>query len=103
MTVASIFLPLLSFFICLILNNFFNKRFLSVISVLLISISAYFSFFVLKSVINENIIYEIFLFKWLGSGDLLSNWSIRIDFLSGIMIFIVNLVSASSTSKALLN
>ena len=39
-------------------------------------------------------IFSIYIFKWLASGDLLSNWSVNIDFFTAIMISTVNIVSA---------
>ena len=94
MITLPIFLPLLSFFICLIFSKIVNNKILSLISCLIITLSAILSVFLIIEIANSNDIFSIYIFKWLASGDLLSNWSVNIDFFTAIMISTVNIVSA---------
>ena len=89
-----IFLPLLSFFICLSFSKITSHKILSLISCFIISLSAILSLFLMINIAQSNDDFSIFIFKWIASGDLLSNWSIHIDFFSAIMISTVNIVSA---------
>ena len=89
-----VFLPLISFFIIVFFINFLNKKLLIYISIFNIFLSTLLSFIIINDVINSNGSFEIYLFSWLNSGNLISNWSIRIDFLTSTMIFIVNIISA---------
>ena len=95
MYLLPIFLPLISFFIFVFLSNFLNKRVLVYISTFNILLAAFFSFLLIKDIINNNSTYEFLLFNWLNSGNLISTWSINIDFLISIMILIVNIISAT--------
>ena len=94
MYLLPVFFPLISFFILVFFSNFFNKKILVYISTFIIFLSTFFSFLLIQDAINNNVSFEIYLFSWLSSGDLLSSWSINIDFLSSTMIFIVNIISA---------
>ena len=94
MELISIFLPLISFFFCLSFFKIFNPKLIAIVSSTLITLAAFFSIYLLKEIILTNQIFNFFIFKWIGSGDILSNWSIRIDFLSAIMITVVNVVSS---------
>ena len=89
-----IFLPLLSFFICLSFSKITSHKILSLISCFIISLSAILSLFLMINIAQSNDDFSIFIFKWIASGDLLSNWSIHIDFFSAVMISTVNIVSA---------
>ena len=94
MITLPIFLPLLSFFICLIFSNTTSNKILSLISCLIITVSATLSVFLMINIIENNGVFSFYIFKWLASGNLLSNWSINIDFFTAIMISTVNIVSA---------
>ena len=94
MYLLPIFLPLISFFIFVFLSNFLNKRILIYISTFNIFLATFFSFLLTKDIISNNSTYEFLLFNWLNSGNLISTWSINIDFLISIMILIVNIISA---------
>ena len=89
-----VFLPLISFFIIIFLSNFINKKILVYISTFNIFLATFISFLLIKDVVNTNYTFEIYLFHWLSSGNLISNWTINIDFLTSTMILIVNLISA---------
>jgi len=89
-----VFLPLISFFILIFLSNLINKKILVYISTFNIFLATFISFLLIKDVVNTNYTFEIYLFHWLSSGNLISNWTINIDFLTSTMILIVNLISA---------
>ena len=93
MYLFTVFLPLLSFFTFLLLKNFVNKNFLIYFSVFNIFLSSFFSIFILNEIINTNNSINLDLFNWLSSGKLLSTWSLHFDFLTILMIFVVNTVS----------
>ena len=95
MYLLPVFLPLISFFIFVFLSNFLNKRILVYVSTFNILLATFFSFLHIKDIINNNTTYEFLLFNWLNSGNLISTWSINIDFLISIMILVVNIISAS--------
>ena len=94
MYLLPVFLPLISFFIFIFLSNFINKKILVYISTFNIFLATFISFLLIKEVVNTNYTFEIYLFHWLSSGNLISNWTINIDFLTSTMILIVNLISA---------
>ena len=94
MYLFSVFLPLISFFIFIFLSNFVNKKILIYISTFNIFLATFISFLLIKEVVSTNYIFEIYLFKWLNSGNLVSSWTVNIDFLTSTMIFIVNIISA---------
>ena len=89
-----VFLPLISFFILIFLSNLINKKILVYISTFNIFLATFISFLLIKEIVNTNYTFEIYLFHWLSSGNLISNWTINIDFLTSTMILIVNLISA---------
>jgi len=90
----SVLFPLISFFIFLLFTNFINKKILIYTSVFFIFLSTFFSFLLIREVIDTNTTFEIYLFSWLHSGNLISSWNIHVDFLTSIMILIVNVISA---------
>ena len=89
-----VFFPLISFFIFLLFTNFINKKILIYTSVFFIFLYTFFSFLLIREVIDTNTTFEIYLFSWLHSGNLISTWNIHVDFLTSIMILIVNVISA---------
>ena len=89
-----VFLPLISFFILIFLSNLINKKILVYISTFNIFLATFISFLLIKEIVHTNYTFEIYLFHWLSSGNLISNWTINIDFLTSTMILIVNLISA---------
>ena len=93
MATTIIFLPLFSFFFCILFSKFFSTKLLSILSTFFLSISTFLSFLLLRDIVTSNQTIDIFIFKWLGSGKLLANWTVTIDFLSAVMIATVTLVS----------
>ena len=89
-----IFLPLLAALIA----GFFGKRIgnkaSQITTSLLVSISAFLSIYVFYDVIVNNYSNNIVIAKWITSGMLDVNWSIKIDQLSAVMLVVVTLVSA---------
>ena len=89
-----IFLPLLA----AIISGFFGKivgnKASQLITSLFVSISALLSIYVFYNVTIFDYSNNIVITKWITSGDLDVNWSIKIDQLSAIMLVVVTLVSA---------
>jgi len=89
-----IFLPLLA----AIISGFFGKivgnKPSQLITSLFVSISALLSIYVFYNVTIFDYSNNIVIAKWITSGDLDVNWSIKIDQLSAIMLVVVTLVSA---------
>ena len=94
MEISIIALPL----IASIISGFFGKligdRNSEIITSLLVSISAIFSVLVLYEVIVNQYQENISIAKWISSGSLEVNWSIKIDSLSAVMLVVVTSVSA---------
>ena len=89
-----IFLPLIGSIISGFFGKFLGSRNSEIITSLLVSISAIFSFFIFYKVLNENYINNLNIFTWINSGSLNVNWSIKIDALSSVMLVVVTLVSS---------
>ncbi len=94
MEISIIALPL----IASIISGFFGKligdRNSEIITSLLVSISAIFSVLVLYEVIVNQYQENIIIAKWINSGSLEVNWSMKIDSLSAVMLVVVTSVSA---------
>ncbi len=94
MEISIIVLPL----IASIISGFFGKligdRSSEIITSLLVSISAIFSVLVLYEVVVNQYQENIIIAKWISSGSLEVNWSMKIDSLSAVMLVVVTLVSA---------
>ena len=89
-----VFLPLLSS----IVLGFFGKRlslmFSHIFSCTMIIIPFFFSLYYLNLSLSDNYNLIIPLFNWLNSGDLLAEWSLRLDLLTSIMLVVVTSVSS---------
>ena len=89
-----IFLPLLA----AIISGFFGKKIgnktSQIVTSLFVSISAILSIYVFYLVINNDYTDNIIIAKWITSGLLDVNWSIKVDQLSAVMLVVVTLVSA---------
>ena len=94
MELLIILLPL----VASIVSGFFGKligdRNSEIITSLLVSISAIFSFFIFYNVIFNQYEDNIVIATWINSGSLDVNWSMKIDPLSAVMLVVVNSVSA---------
>ena len=89
-----IFLPLFA----AIISGFFGKKIgnkaSQIVTSLFVSISAILSVYVFYLVIINGYTDNIIIAKWITSGVLDVNWSIKIDQLSAVMLVVVTLVSA---------
>ena len=89
-----LFLPL----IAAIISGFFGKiignKASQIITSLFVSISAILSIYIFYNVINNDYTNNIIIAKWISSGLLDVNWSIKIDQLSAVMLVVVTLISA---------
>ena len=94
MEISIIALPL----IAAIISGFFGKligdRNSEIITSLLVTISAILSAIVLYEVIINQYQDNIIIATWISSGSLDVNWSMKIDSLSAIMLFVVTSVSS---------
>jgi len=94
MEISIIALPL----IASIISGFFGKiigdRNSEIVTSLLVTISAIFSAMVLYEVIFNQYQDNIIIAKWISSGSLEVNWSMKIDPLSAIMLVVVTFVSS---------
>ncbi len=89
-----IFLPLLGSFISGFFGKFLGARNSEILTSLLVSISAAFSFLIFYKVLNENYTNNLHIFTWINSGSLNVNWSINIDSLSAVMLIVITLISS---------
>ena len=93
MEYAILFLPLLGSIIGYFARSL-TKFFSEIITSLFVSISAILSIIVFYNEKEKNNYANYVIFKWISSGNFISNWSINIDPLSSIMLVVVTLVSA---------
>ena len=89
-----LFLPLLGALITGIFGTKIGDRTSEILTSLFTSIAAILSLLIFYKVISEGYENNIILFKWLYSGSLDVNWSIKIDTLSAVMLVVVTLVSS---------
>ena len=89
-----LFLPLTA----AIISGFFNKligvKFCNYITSLFTSISAILSIIIFYNVIIYGYENNLLIAKWINSGSMEVNWSIKIDALSSVMLVVVNLISS---------
>ena len=89
-----IFLPLLAAIISGFFGKIIGNKASQITTSLFVSLSAIFSIFVFYDVVVNGYANNIIIGKWISSGILEMNWSIKIDQLSSIMLVVVTLVSA---------
>ena len=89
-----LFLPLIGAFISGFIGNKIGDKFSEIITSLLVSISALLSIYIFYQVVIENYEANLIIFKWINSGSLDANWSIKIDAISAVMLVVVTLVSS---------
>ena len=94
MHLLPIFLPLASFFIFIFFSKLAKKEILIFLSTFFIFLASYISLKTTNEIISTNNSFHFYLFNWLNSGNLISTWSINIDFFTSVMISIVNIISA---------
>ncbi len=89
-----VFLPLLAAIISGFFGKMIGNKTSQILTSLFVSISALLSIYVFYDVINNDYSNNIIVAKWISSGLLDVNWSIKIDQLSAVMLVVVTLVSA---------
>ena len=94
MEIAIIVLPLIASIISGFFGKFIGDRNSEIVTSLLVTISAILSAVVLYEVIINQYQDNIIIAKWISSGSLDVNWSMKIDPLSAIMLVVVTSVSA---------
>ena len=94
MEISIISLPLIAAVISGFFGKFIGDRNSEILTSLLVSISAVFSAVILYEVIENQYENNIVIATWINSGSLNVNWSMKIDALSAVMLFVVTSVSA---------
>jgi len=94
MEISIIALPLLASIISGFFGKYIGDRNSEIITSLLVTISAILSVFVLYDVIINQYQNNIIIAKWISSGSLDVDWSMKIDPLSSIMLVVVTSVSS---------
>ena len=89
-----VFLPLIASIIAGFYGKIIGNKTSQIITSLFVSISAILSVYVFYNVIFNGYTDNIVIAKWITSGLLDVNWSIKIDQLSSVMLVVVTLVSA---------
>ena len=94
MEICVIALPLIASIISGFFGKFIGDRNSEIVTSLLVTISAILSIIVLYEVIINQYEENIIIAKWIYSGSLNVNWSMKIDALSSIMLVVVTSVSS---------
>jgi len=89
-----VFLPLLGALLSGFFGSLIGDRNSEILTSLLVSISAILSFIIFKEVALNNYENNLVIFKWITSGLLEVNWSIKIDAVSSVMLVVVCFVSS---------
>ena len=89
-----LFLPLIAAFISGFFNKLIGEKLCSYITCLFTSISAILSIIIFYNVIINGYENNLVIARWIHSGTLEVNWSIKIDALTAVMLVVVNLISA---------
>ena len=89
-----IFLPLFGAILSGFFGNYIGNRNSEIITSFFVSISALISFVIFKETILNNYENNLLIAKWISSGMLEVNWSIKIDAVSAVMLVVVCLVSS---------
>ena len=89
-----IFLPLLGAFVSGFFGNYIGHRKSEILTSTLVSISAVLSIIIFYKAIFANYQNDLIIAKWIESGSLNVNWSIKIDALSAVMLVVVTFVSS---------
>ena len=94
MGLYAVFLPLLSAFIAGFFGKTLGDKATQFITCALLLTSAVLSVFLLRDVAFTGQEETIQIMTWIASGDINLNWALRLDALSVVMIFVVNVVSS---------
>ena len=94
MEISIIALPLIASIISGLFGKFIGDRNSEIVTSLLVSISAVLSLIVFYEVIFNQYEENIIIAKWINSGSLEVNWTMKIDALSAVMLVVVTFISA---------
>ena len=94
MEISIVALPLIASIISGFFGRYIGDRNSEILTSLLVSISAILSTLIFYEVIVHQYQANVKIFKWISSGSLDVNWSIKIDTLSAIMLVVVTYVSS---------
>ena len=94
MEISIIALPLIASIISGFFGKFIGDRNSEIVTSFLVTISAILSAVVLYEVIINQYQDNIIIAKWISSGSLDVNWSMKIDPLSAVMLVVVTSVSS---------
>ncbi len=89
-----IFLPLVAALISGFFGRIIGEKNSTYINSILVSISALLSVIIFYKVISYNYESNLLIAKWISSGTLNVNWSIKVDTLSSVMLVVVTFVSS---------
>jgi len=89
-----VFLPLLGSILAGFFGKYIGQRNSEIITSFLVSISSLVSLIIFKEVILNGYENNLIIAKWIHSGQLEVNWSIKIDPISSIMLVVVCVVSS---------
>ncbi len=89
-----VFLPLFGFLFCFFFGKIFGFKVSQIITTSFLFISTILSWFLFFSYLGEREMEVIYIFNWFTSGNLIVDWSIRLDSLTTTMFIVVCSVSA---------
>ncbi len=94
MEISIIALPLIASIISGFFGKFIGDRNSEIVTSLLVSISAILSVILFYEVIFNQYEENIIIAKWINSGSLEVNWTMKIDALSAVMLVVITFISA---------
>jgi len=89
-----VFLPLLSSLVVALFGKKLNLMLSHTLSCIMIIIPFFLSLYFLKLSLSGSYNLVVPLFEWLSSGDLITEWSLRLDLLTSVMLVVVTSVSS---------
>jgi len=89
-----VFLPLLASLVVGFFGKKLNLMISHIFSCTMIIIPFFLSLYFLNLTLSENYNLVVPLFEWLKSGDLVTEWSLRLDLLTSVMLVVVTSVSS---------
>jgi NADH-quinone oxidoreductase subunit L len=92
MFTAILVLPLIGAIIAGFFNRFIGEKLSMIIPTAILFICCALSWYAFFTIHGES--HTITLMRWIGSGDLQADWSIRVDQLTGVMLVVVTSVSS---------
>ena len=94
MQIWAIFLPLISAILAGAFGRMMGEKATQIITCGLMVLAALISIWMFNGIALNGQTMTIHVMNWISSGDLQVNWALRLDPLSAVMIFVVNVVSA---------